>query len=94
MRSPFELLTTIINIYILIMFAQLILSGLISFNVINVRNRFLMTVAQILYQLTEPVYRSVRNVMPHLGAVDITPLIIFLLLLLLRRLLMGLALPI
>ncbi len=87
MRSLLQLLTAIINIYIFIIFAQVILSWLVAFNVINVRNRFVMMVVQTLHQITEPVYRPLRNILPNLGAIDITPLVVFLLLVFLRSLL-------
>ena len=89
-----ELLTALINIYILIIFAQVILSWLLAFNVVNVRNWFVMVVARTIYQLTEPVYRPIRDLLPKLGAVDITPLVVFLLLIFLRRQLWILLFPI
>jgi YggT family protein len=94
MLSPRELLTALINIYILIIFAQVILSWLLAFNVVNVRNWFVMVVAQILYQLTEPVYRPIRDLLPKLGAIDISPVIVFLLLIFLRRMLWDVIFPI
>ena len=85
MRLLLETVTVLINIYILIIFAQVIMSWLLVFNVVNVRNWFVMMVTQILYQLTEPVYKPVRGIFPDLGPIDITPIIIFLLLAILRR---------
>ena len=87
MRLFLELVTALINIYMVIIIAQVILSWLLAFNVINVRNRFVMMVVQTLHQMTEPVYRPLRNILPNLGAIDITPLVTFLLLVFLRSLL-------
>ncbi len=80
MLSLLQLFDTIISIYIFIIFAQVILSWLLNFGVVNIRNQFVKMVAQSLYQMTEPVYRPIRNFLPNLGSIDISPLILFLLL--------------
>lgn len=80
MRSLLQLFDTIISVYIFIIFAQVILSWLLNFGVVNIRNQFVKMVAQSLYQMTEPVYRPIRNFLPSLGSIDISPLILFLLL--------------
>ncbi|TDI63480.1 MAG: YggT family protein [Alphaproteobacteria bacterium] len=80
MRSLLQLFDTIISVYIFIIFAQVILSWLLNFGVVNIRNQFVKMVAQSLYQMTEPVYRPIRNFLPNLGSIDISPLILFLLL--------------
>ncbi len=80
MRSLLQLIDTIISIYIFIIFAQVILSWLLNFGVVNIRNQFVRMVAQSLHQMTEPVYRPIRNFLPNLGSIDISPLILFLLL--------------
>ncbi len=80
MRSLLLLIDTIISIYIFIIFAQVILSWLLNFGVVNIRNQFVRMVTQSLHQMTEPVYRPIRNFLPSLGSIDISPLILFLLL--------------
>ncbi len=80
MRSLLQLIDTIISIYIFIIFAQVILSWLLNFGVVNIRNQFVRGVAQSLFQLTEPVYRRIRNFLPNLGSIDISPIILILLL--------------
>ncbi len=87
MFSLLQLLNTIINLYIFIIIAQVILSWLLNFGVVNIRNQFVRGVAQSLYQLTEPVYRRIRNFLPNLGSIDISPVILILLLGFLRSLL-------
>ena len=56
-----------------------IVQTLISFNVLDTRNRVVWTVADFLYRVTEPLFRRVRNVLPDLGAVDLSPLVVLLL---------------
>ncbi len=87
MFSLLQLLNTIINLYIFIIIAQVILSWLLMFDVVNIRNQFVRGVAQSLYQLTEPVYRRIRSFLPNLGSIDISPVIVILLLGFLRSLL-------
>ena len=52
------------------------LSGLIAFNVVNTRNPVVASVGQFLYALTEPLRRPIRNMMPNLGGIDISPVIL------------------
>ena len=52
------------------------LSWLIAFNVINTRNQFVAMVGDFLYRITEPVLRPIRNMLPSLGGIDISPVIV------------------
>ena len=56
-----------------------IVQMLISFNVLDTRNRIVWTVADFLYRLTEPMFQRVRRVLPNLGPVDLSPLVVLLL---------------
>ena len=76
----------LINLYILILFVTVILSLLISFNVINRHNQFVDMVYRTGVSLTEPLLRPVRNMLPNLGGIDISPVILILLLFFLRNL--------
>ena len=60
------------------------MSWLVAFNVVNPRNQFVSMVGEFLYRITEPVLRPIRNVMPNLGGIDISPVILILLLLFIR----------
>ncbi|EBX4817166.1 YggT family protein, partial [Salmonella enterica subsp. enterica serovar Newport] len=55
-----------------------IFSWLFAFNVINMRNQFVAMVGNFLYQMTEPVYRPIRRILPDLGGIDISPIIVLL----------------
>jgi YggT family protein len=61
-----------------------ILSWLIAFNVVNTRNRAVYTIADILYRLTEPALRPIRNLLPNLGGVDVSPIILFIIIMFVR----------
>jgi YggT family protein len=83
----FWLLNTVINIYIWLLIAGAILSWLIAFNVVNTRNRFVYLVGDFLHRVTEPALRPIRRVLPNLGGVDLSPLVLILLLLFLQQVL-------
>jgi YggT family protein len=90
MYALLQLISTVIEIYIYILVASAILSWLIAFNVVNTRNPLVHTVADVLYRLTEPVLAPLRRVLPSLGGLDISPVVVILLLIFIRRLLFEL----
>jgi YggT family protein len=84
--NPFLwLLDTIINIYIWLLIASAVLSWLIAFNVVNTRNPIVHSVGDFLYRVTEPLLRPIRNALPNLGGIDISPVILIIGLLFLER---------
>jgi YggT family protein len=87
MYSLLILISTVIQIYIYILIASAILSWLIAFNVVNTRNQFVAVVTDTLWRLTEPVLRPIRRVLPNLGGLDLSPVVLVLLLIFVRNLL-------
>ena len=84
----------VIDLYIWVVIAGAILSWLIAFNVVNTQNRFVYSVADMLYRLTEPALRPIRSILPNLGGIDISPVILILFLLFIRDVvLLGWILP-
>ena len=87
-RSPmlpvFELIDTVINLYIWALIISAILSWLSAFNVINSHNRLVYTVGDFLYRITEPALRPIRNILPDLGGIDISPVILILIIIFIR----------
>ncbi|MBX3517287.1 MAG: YggT family protein [Rhodospirillales bacterium] len=77
----FWLLMTVIDLYIWVLIAGAILSWLIAFNIVNTQNRFVYSVGDFLYRVTEPALRPIRRYLPNLGGIDISPLVLILLLL-------------
>jgi YggT family protein len=83
-RAMIELLQFIsylLTIYVYIVIAMAILSWLIAFNVVNTRNPVVHMIAELLYRLTEPVLRPIRSLLPNMGGIDISPIILFLIIL-------------
>ena len=89
--NPFLwLIDTIITLYIGILIASAILSWLVAFNVVNARNPIVANIGEFLYRITEPALRPIRALLPNLGGIDISPVILILLLLFLQRIIFWL----
>ncbi|MCK7475485.1 MAG: YggT family protein [Rhodopseudomonas palustris] len=78
MQSILDIIETILNLYIWLLIASAILSWLIAFNVVNTRNQFVATVSEFLYRITEPVLAPIRRMLPNLGGLDISPIVVIL----------------
>jgi YggT family protein len=87
MNAVLWLILKIIDIYVWIIILQVVLSWLIAFNVINTSNRFVYMVGDFLYRITEPAMRPIRRILPSLGGIDLSPLVLLLLLIFAERLL-------
>ena len=78
MNSLLILFNQIVQLYIWVLIINAIASWLVAFNVINVSNRFVYSISEISYKLTDPPLRFIRNYIPNLGSVDISPVILIL----------------
>ena len=87
MNSLLALIIQIINLYQFILLIYIIMTWLISFNIINTSNRFIFSMMNALFRLCEPSLRLVRQYLPNLGAIDISPVIVYLLLWFIKSLL-------
>jgi YggT family protein len=74
-----------IDIYWWLIIASAIFSWLYAFNVVNPRNQFVGTIGNALYRITEPALRPIRRILPDLGGIDISPIILLLLLFFIRQ---------
>jgi YggT family protein len=85
MRPILDVILILLDMYMYIVIAAVILSWLIAFNVINTRNEIVGMIANFLYRVTEPVFRPIRNFLPNLGGIDFSPLIVLLIIYVIRR---------
>ncbi len=85
MRPLLEVVIILLNLYWWIVIIAVIMSWLIAFNVVNTRNQIVGMIADFLYRLTEPVFKPIRNLLPNLGGIDFSPLIILLLIYVIER---------
>jgi YggT family protein len=89
--NPFLwLVDQVIWLYIYILIGTAVLSWLIAFNVVNTRNPIVHSIADFLYRITEPALRPIRSILPNLGGIDVSPVILILGLLFLERLIFWL----
>jgi YggT family protein len=84
MRSILTIVLLVLDLYIWLLIAAAVLSWLVAFNVVNTRNQVVAMVGDFLYRITEPVLRPIRNFMPNLGGIDISPVILILIIILLK----------
>jgi len=73
-----NLINTLITVYIWLLFASVILSLLIQFNVVNTGNRLVYQIGDFLHRITEPALRPIRQILPNLGPIDISPMVLIL----------------
>lgn len=78
MRAILDVVLIVLQIYSWVVIAAVVLSWLIAFNIINMRNDFVAMIANGVYQLTEPLLGPIRRFMPNLGGLDLSPLILLL----------------
>jgi len=84
MRSILYVILIVLDLYIWLLIAAAVLSWLVAFNVVNARNQFVAMVGDFLFRITEPVLRPIRNVLPSLGGIDISPVVLILIIILIK----------
>ena len=79
MIAIFYLVLQILKLYSYVVIANVIISWLIAFNVLNTQNRFVYSILELTYKLTEPILNKIRRFLPNLGSLDISPIVLLLL---------------
>ena len=79
MIAIFYLALQILKIYSYVVIANVIISWLVAFNVLNTQNRFVYSFLELTYRLTDPILNRIRRFLPNLGTLDISPIILLLL---------------
>ena len=79
MKAIYLLAYELLNIYKWIVIANVIISWLVAFNVLNTQNRFVYSILEMTYRLTNPILNKIRGFLPNLGSLDISPIILLLL---------------
>ena len=91
MTAVLNLIDNVVSLYIWILFFSVIASWLIHFNVINTSNRIVYMIVDALYKLTEPALRPIRRLLPNMGGLDLSPVVLILLLYFIRDLIFDVA---
>jgi YggT family protein len=79
MIAIFYLLLQILKLYSYVVIANVVVSWLIAFNILNTQNRFVYSILELSYRLTDPILNRIRRFLPNLGSLDISPIILLLL---------------
>ena len=93
MKSIFILLDSVITIYLWIIIVNAVQSWLVAFNVLNTQNRFIFSILDATYKLTDPVLNKIRRFLPNFGSIDISPLVLILALMFLRNMVFEIFAP-
>ena len=93
MKSIFILIDSIITIYLWIIIINAVLSWLVAFNILNTQNRFVFSVLETTYKLTDPALNKIRRFIPTFGSIDVSPVILILLLMFLRNIVFEIFAP-
>tara|TARA_B100001250_G_C19788704_1_gene785406 strand:- start:1409 stop:1699 length:291 start_codon:yes stop_codon:yes gene_type:complete len=93
MKSIFILLDSVISIYLWVIIINALLSWLVAFNILNTQNRFVFSVLDTTYKLTDPILNKIRRFVPSFGSIDISPIILILALMFLRNLVFEIFAP-
>ena len=93
MKSIFILLDSVITIYLWIIINNAVLSWLVTFNILNTQNRFVFSVLDATYKMTNPALNKIRRFIPTFGSLDISPVILILILMFLRNIIFEIFAP-
>ncbi|MEI6571991.1 MAG: hypothetical protein RLZZ496_1394 [Pseudomonadota bacterium] len=85
MRALLDVILFALELYSWAIIISAVVSWLVAFNVVNMRNEVVRSIAMGLYQITEPALRPIRRILPNLGTMDISPIILLLLIMLIER---------
>ena len=79
MIAIFYLALQILKIYSYVVIANVVISWLIAFNILNTQNKFVYSILELSYSLTDPILNKIRRFLPNLGSLDISPVVLLLL---------------
>ena len=79
MIAIYFLILQILKLYSYVVIANVLISWLIAFNILNTQNRFVYSILELTYRLTDPILNKIRRFLPNLGSLDISPIILLLL---------------
>ena len=93
MRAVLDVIMLGLNLYWWIIIISAIMSWLLAFNVINPRNEVVGTIGRAVHALTEPALRPIRRVLPNMGGIDLSPIVLLLGIYFLQQLIVRYAYP-
>ena len=85
MRAILDVVFLVLNLYLDVIIAAAVMSWLIAFNVVNVRNEVVRAIWNTLTALTEPFLSRIRRFLPNMGGIDISPIILYIIIVLIEK---------
>ncbi len=85
LAASLDIIGVILNLYVWLLIIGAVISWLVAFDVINTRNRFVQTINDMIYRLTEPALRPIRRILPTMGGLDLSPLVLIFIIMFLQR---------
>ena len=74
--AALEMIYSLLNLYVWVLIISAVLSWLVAFDVVNPQNRFVRMVGDVSYRITEPALRPIRRVLPIMGGLDLSPIVL------------------
>jgi YggT family protein len=93
MRALLDVILIVLQVYVWLLIAAAVLSWLVAFNVVNTRNQVVAMLGDFLWRITEPALRPIRAVLPNLGGIDISPVILILIIFLIENIIIRYIYP-
>ena len=93
MIAIFYLVLQILKLYSYVVIANVVISWLIAFNILNTQNRFVFSVLDATYKMTDPALNKIRSFIPSFGSIDLSPVILILILMFLRNIIFEIFAP-
>ena len=93
MIAIFYLALQLLKLYSYVVIANVVISWLVAFNILNTQNRFVFSILDTTYKLTDPALNKIRKFVPTFGSIDISPIILILILMFLRNLIFEIFAP-
>ena len=93
MRAFLDVILIVLQVYVWLLIAAAVLSWLVAFNVVNTRNQVVAMLGDFLWRITEPALRPIRAVLPNLGGIDISPVILILIIFLIENIIIRYVYP-
>ena len=84
-----DFISLLLSLYLYVIIIYAVMSWLIAFNVVNTRNQLVRTVLDFLYRITEPALAPIRRRLPNLGGIDISPIILWLIIIFIQSVVLG-----
>ncbi|WP_029004679.1 YggT family protein [Azorhizobium doebereinerae] len=85
MRALLDVILLVLQLYVWVLIIAAVLSWLIAFNVVNPYNQVVRTITEIVFRITEPVLAPIRSILPSLGGIDLSPMVLILLIFFIER---------